>query len=328
MRYAAVILLLLLLLMYSIHRMRKYPLAKGIRALALISVSPVLVNLPFIRISNRFLRSLPVPSPLPGQDRIICPFRADDGYTLRLVIYRPRSDGKLPCLLYFHGGGFFFETAPYQYRNMREYAENAGCIVVSLQYRTSDSNPFPRPLKDCIAALRFMLENAEELGIDASRIAVGGDSAGGCLAASLALWARDNGIKLRAQLLIYPVLDRSLSTDSAITMTDSPVWSSRLSSRMWEIYQKNGDEGLPHYLLSPFSASDLSSLPPSYIEIGQYDSLRDEGQLYARRLEEAGCHVVLNDIGGVCHGFDFISHSPIARKAVKERSEVLKKFFS
>ena len=310
---------------WALYRIHRYPLAKGLRMLAVILAPPWLVPLPLIRIGNRLLRRLPLPRPLDGMRlyRISC--KASDGHLMELIAYRPDADTPMPCLLYFHGGGFMFEAAPYIYRNMRAYAET-GCMVVSVSYRTSDKSPFPSQFRDACDALMFILDNARALGIDSKRIAVGGDSAGGCLAAALAIWARDEEkARIIFQMLVYPVLDSSLTTASARQMKDSPLWNSRLSQRMWEIYLRDGLQCMEKHYASPSCCSDLSGLPPAYIEVCEYDSLRDEGLDFALRLEAAGVKAMVAIEKGACHGFDFLFHADISRKAIRRRTEALRR---
>lgn len=318
--------ILVLLAGYAVQRIRKYPLQKGLRLLSLLALDPRMGTRWLFREANRILSRLPRPKALDGMERIESSF-SHGGRDVPLISYRPKTDKMLPCLLYFHGGGFVFESAPYLYRNMRAYADKAGCMVISVGYRTADEAPFPVPFEDCAAALEYIHRNAETLRIDRGNIAVGGDSAGGCLAAAVAIWGRGR-IPIKAQFLIYPVLDSSLSTESARTMDDSPLWNSRMSRVMWELYLRDGYGDLPRLYASPLLADDLSGLPPAYIEVAEYDSLRDEGILYRQRLEAAGIHVDFLEVRGACHGFDVLSHSDIAKEAVRHRAEILNRIFS
>ena len=324
-----VLILIIAAVIWAVYRIHRYTLAKGLRLLALILIPPWLVPLPLIRIGNRLLRRLPLPRPLDGMTLRRISFPASDGHSIELIAYRPDVEATLPCLLYLHGGGFMFEAAPYLYRNMRSYASAAGCMVISVSYRTSALSPFPAQFQDACEALLFIHDNAQALGIDRDRIAIGGDSAGGCLAAALALWDRDEGrVGIILQMLVYPVLDSTLSTDSARLMKDSPLWNSRLSRRMWEIYLRSGLQGMDACYASPSAASDLTGLPPAYIEVCEHDSLRDEGLDYASRLEEAGVRTMAVIEEGACHGFDFLSCTAISRKAIIRRSDILRRMLT
>ena len=168
-----------------------------------------------------------------------------DGERLRLTICQPEeSMDNMPCLVYFHGGGFCLGDAPYIHENVAQYAKEANCMVVFVHYRTSDRYPFPVPFMDCYTALEYVREHCEPWHIDRKRIAVGGDSAGGALAAACAIRSRECGkTDICFQMLVYPVMDARMRTESMKKYTDSPIWNARLTKRMWEIYLRNGDMG-------------------------------------------------------------------------------------
>ena len=234
------------------------------------------------------------------------------------MLFRPKGIDCPPLLIYLHGGGFFFEAASGLYRTCMEYALKGSCALMAVQYRTSDRHPYPAQDEDARTALRYVLQNADAMNIDKERIAVGGDSAGGCLAASLAQWARDEGINLLFQFLVYPVLDRRMSTKSMRIFPDSPIWNARLSRKMWEIL---GAE------TSPAECENFECLPPAYIEVEEYDSLRDEGTEYSERLQKAGVAVDYHFVHGSCHGFDEFMPNTLSRKMMKERISFLRKSF-
>lgn len=150
------------------------------------------------------------PPPLPkGIDRYHIQFPSEDGTPIRLTIYQPKNAGRAtPCLLYFHSGGFCLEDAGYIHHYAVQCAQGAQCVVAFAHYRTSDITPFPTPFQDCYAALRWVRDNSPSLRVDRARFAVGGDSAGGALAAACTLRTRnENGPRLCFHLLIYPVTD-------------------------------------------------------------------------------------------------------------------------
>lgn len=235
-----------------------------------------------------------------------------------------RKDNTLPALVYFHGGGFFFGAAANHYRAAKSYLLGAGVKVVFVQYRLAPRNKFPIPPEDCYAAYLWTLENADKLGIDKERIAVGGDSAGGALAAAVSLMARDRGVKIPYfQLLIYPVTDRSMDTESNRRFTDTPMWNSTLSKSMWRGYAPEVDEASLPYA-SPREARDFSGLPDAYVELAEFDCLHDEGLIYARSLEAAGIDVVINETKGTMHGFDVVEKAPTSIAAIASRIEYMK----
>lgn len=201
-------------------------------------------------------------------------------------------------------------------------------MVVFVHYRTSDTAPFPAPFWDCYAALEWVWDNAPKLRLDRARIAVGGDSAGGALAAACALRARDKGgPRLCFQLLVYPVTDCRMETASMTKYTDSPLWNARLNRKMWELYLRDGDCGMPEYA-SPMLARDFSGLPPAYVEVEEFDCLHDEGTAYAKVLEAAGVDVQLEDVKGTFHGFDFFTGKEIAKTMAEKRTQALRQAFA
>lgn len=163
---------------FCVYRDRKYPVRRELRFANKLVVPGFAVRLETARLSNRFLSALPLPEPPHGVKRQSTRIQSGDGAFVDLTIYRPAAlAGEAPCLVYFHGGGFCTRDAGYIHRYAARYAEGAGCMVVFVHYRTSDIAPFPKPFQDCHAALRWGWENGPALGVDRTRIAVGGDSA-------------------------------------------------------------------------------------------------------------------------------------------------------
>ena len=305
--------LLAIAVAWCIYRMRRYPLAKGLRLLAPVFLPSFMLARPLLRLANAFLRHAPMPKVLAG-------LSAQEGIadTVPYILYRPEAVPAPPLLIYIHGGGFFYEADSGLYRLCMEYALGAGCAVMVIRYRTSDRYPYPAQDDDCRTALLYAIREGGRLGMDTSRIAAGGDSAGGCLAASLAQWAADEGIRLRFQFLVYPVLDRRMQTESMKRFQDSPIWNGKLTRRMWEILKADA---------SPAERGDLAGLPPAYVEVEEYDSLRDEGTEYAMRLRAAGVPVSYHFVHGSCHGFDEFFHNPVSERMVKERISYIKESF-
>lgn len=176
---------------WCILRDKKYPVRRELRFANKLVCPGWAVNLGTAKLSNRMLDRMPLSVPPQGVERRSIPIRSEDGTTIRLTVYRPRDlDQTAPCLVYYHGGGFCVRDASYIHRYAAQYAQEAQCAVVFVHYRTADIAPFPAPLEDCYAALRWVWDNAASLRLDRARIAVGGDSAGGALAAACALRAR------------------------------------------------------------------------------------------------------------------------------------------
>ncbi len=251
-----------------------------------------------------------------------------DGKDIEVLVMEPYGqEAPAPCLVYYHGGGFFFGAAGYHYKLARRYALEGACKVVFVQYRLAPRHPHPTPSEDCYAGLRWVFESAEKLGIDPARVAVGGDSAGGALAAAVCQMARDRGTTLPCgQLLIYPVTDRRMDYHSCRAYTDTPMWNARLSKKMWEAYVQEAEVANLAYA-SPMEAATFAGLPPAYVETAEFDCLHDEGVAYALALQGAGVEVELNETEGTMHGFDIAREAPITREAVATRIAYLQKIF-
>ena len=309
---------------WCIHRNWKYPVRRELRFANKLTVPGWVLNAGTAKLANRALSWMALPEPPRGIERREYQISSEDGTPIRLTVYRPEAvDQALPCLVYFHGGGFCFRDAGYIHRYVAQYAQGAQCAVVFVHYRTSDATPFPTPFEDCCAALHWVWDNAPELRIDRARIAVGGDSAGGALAAACALRARDEGgPKLCFQMLIYPVTDSRMGTVSMKRFADSPLWNAKLNRKMWAMYLRNGVNGTPEYV-SPMLVSDFSGVPPAYVEVEEFDCLHDEGIAYAQALRAAGVEVQLEDVPGTFHGFDFFTKKQTSRDIVQKRVRAL-----
>ena len=315
---------------WCIHRNQKYPVRRELRFSNKLVVPGWTLNLKTVEMANRALdrMALTLPAPPQGVESWGTQFSAADGTSVRLTRYRPKGlDWAAPCLAYFHGGGFCMRDAGYIHRYAARYAEGAGCEVVFVHYRTADIAPFPMPFEDCYAALRWVWENASRLRLDRARIAVGGDSAGGALAAACALRSRDEGgPRLCFQLLVYPVTDSRMETDSMRKYTDSPMWNARLNRKMWDLYLRDGDHGMPQYA-APLLAADFSNLPPAYVEVEEFDCLHDEGIAYAKALAKASVEVQVENVKGTFHGFDFFVDKKIAKVMAEKRIQALRDEF-
>lgn len=254
---------------------------------------------------------------------------SSDGSRFEVITMTPPGlQRPAPALLYYHGGAFAMSYASSHLDNCARYAKEAGCIVAFVDYRLGPKFPFPCGFDDCYAALQWTLGEARSLGIDTRRVAVGGDSAGGALAAGVAQKARDEHlVELCAQLLIYPVLDNTCSTVSATEFVDVPLWNAVSNLRMWEMYlSRYRGAPVPPYA-APASGA-LQDLPPTYVETAEFDPLRDEGRHYAGALESHGVTVVRNDTRGTVHGYDGHAKSAISLDSMRQRIEFLKQAFS
>ncbi|MAI35224.1 MAG: hypothetical protein CBE00_11980 [Planctomycetaceae bacterium TMED240] len=218
-------------------------------------------------------------------------------------VYRPELKDTPPVLVYFHGGGWVLGSLETHDAICRALANAARCVVIAVDYRLAPEHPFPKGLQDCQAVVRWVREASEELAVDGERVAVGGDSAGGNLAAAVANCNRDENAKpLCHQLLVYPVIDAERATGSYRENAEGYLLTALGMKMFWDLYL--GDSAASKSALaSPARAADLTDLPPTTVITAQYDPLRDEGEIYAERLKAAGNQVALRRWDGVFHGF-------------------------
>lgn len=240
-------------------------------------------------------------------------------------IYEPtRREAPVPALLFFHGGAFVAGTLETEDARCREYVRRAGIVVLSVDYRLAPEHPYPAGFDDCYDSLVWLSRSAHHLGVDPARIAVGGSSAGGALAAAVALAARDRGhADIALQLLLYPVIDDRLATWSMSQFVATPGWNRPNSVHMWRHYLRAHDGEVPPYA-APARATDLSGLPPAYVMTADRDPLRDEGIDYAVRLVAADVTTEIHNFPGAFHGFDSAAPSArLSQRAMAEQCAVL-----
>lgn len=251
-----------------------------------------------------------------------------DGGEFEILVFEPYAIiEKSPCLVYIHGGGFIFGAGDYNYKIAKEYALGLGAKLIFVNYRLAPKHPHPTPAEDCYTGLRFAFENAEKYSIDKTKIGVAGESAGGCLSTAVCLMARDRGTDMPCfQLLIYPVTDITMDTDSNRRFTDTPVWNSELSKMMWPAYVPDRSRDDICYA-APMQAKHFGDLPPAYVETAEFDCLHDEAINYANAMKDAGVLVEINETRGTMHGFDSMLDAPTTRKVVATRIEFMKKHF-
>lgn len=224
---------------------------------------------------------------------------------LPVRIYNPAPGTSRPLVVYFHGGGWVVGNIEVVDKPCRALADASGCVVASAQYRLAPETKFPGPVEDCYAVTRWLAEHAVDLGGDPGRLVVAGDSAGGNLAAAVALMSRDRGgPEIAYQLLIYPVTAPARGTRFASYRdnADGYLLTRGGMEWFWDHYLTSPADGDNPYA-SPLRASDLSGLPPAMVVTAEFDPLRDEGAAYADRLREAGVKVTASRYDGVVHGF-------------------------
>ncbi|MFI9786782.1 alpha/beta hydrolase [Kitasatospora sp. NPDC051984] len=225
------------------------------------------------------------------------------GGPLPLRVYRPEVDAQLPVLLYLFGGGWTLGSPDTSDAICRRLTNAVGCVTVSVGYRLAPEHPFPAAVHDVIAAAEWIAAHAAELGADAERIAVAGDSAGGNLAAALTLAAHERGgPAIRHQLLVYPNTDHAADTPSVREHDDPLLFNRRSVAWYWGHYLADPADGA-NPLASPLRAPSLAGLPPATVITAEYDPLRDEGEAYAEALRAAGVPVELRRYEGMPHGF-------------------------
>ncbi len=221
-----------------------------------------------------------------------------DGVPCRL--YDPRNRHGAPVLVYLHGGGWISGSLESVDRACRRLADRSGCAVFSIGYRLAPEAPWPAAIHDAEAAVAWLRANATDLGLDGTRLAVAGDSAGGNLAAILARRARDAGEPYRYQVLVYPVID-AVSTMDPGTGAETGLSAGEMAL-FWDHYLPDGaDRTDPD--VSPSRAPSLAGLPPALVITAEYDVLRGEGEAYAKAMVDAGVPVVLTRYQGMIHSF-------------------------
>lgn len=233
------------------------------------------------------------------QDRTI----PGPGPDIPVRIYTPAGPGPFPILAWFHGGGWVVGDLDSADGTARQLTVGANCVTVSVDYRLAPETKFPGASDDCYAAIVWAAEHAAELNGDTTRLAVGGDSAGGNLAAAVSLMARDRqGPALAFQLLVYPVTDRNFTTASYTNNADGYLLSKASMEWYWDHYLSDPSHASNPYA-APLQAPDLSGLPPALVITAEYDPLCDEGEAYGARLKAAGIPTVCTRYDGMIHGF-------------------------
>ncbi|WCT72802.1 alpha/beta hydrolase [Sphingomonas naphthae] len=247
-----------------------------------------------------------------------------------LVIYRPEKPcGPLPAIFHIHGGGYVGGAADQMEFLHRPLVKALGCVLVSVDYRLAPEAPFPAAIEDCYAGLAWVIAHGWALGIDPARIGVMGESAGGGLAAALALMVRDRGgYALAFQHLIYPMLDdRTCVTADPHPHAGQFIWPPHNNHYGWGalLGHAPGIDGVSPYA-APARATDLSGLPPTYIATGALDLFVEEDMDYARRLLRAGVATELHVYPGAFHGFDMFPGAAVAAQAVRDSRDALARF--
>lgn len=230
------------------------------------------------------------------------------------------------ALLVLHGGGFGYKTAPHQLTNAFEYTSKLNCKTYLVDYHLLPKFPFPAAYEDSLKTYEYLISNADKLKINPKKIIVLGDSAGGCLAASLCNTVESKNLpRPCCQVLIYPVTDNSMTTDSMKKFTDTPLWNAKNNQRMWKMYLKDCTPQ-QEQIAVPTKNPLPKVLPPTYIETAEFDCLHDEAILYAEKIKNHTTELQIHETKGTFHGYDMLSSHPISKDSVEKRISFMKKW--
>lgn len=248
---------------------------------------------------------------------------------LPIKIYTPIGVGPFPGVVIFHGGGWVAGNIEINGVQHQQLAHDSRSVVIAVNYQKAPEHRFPVPFDDCYATLEWVFENSSELNINQEEIGVAGDSAGGNLAAAVALKARDEkGPKIAFQILIYPAVDYKFDYPSMIENATGYSLTTQGMKWYWDQYMES-ESDLDNPYFRPMAASDLSGLPPTLTITAELDPLRDEGEIFAARLQEAGVKSVLKRYDCLIHGFMLMQgFLPEARQAIRDIAENIREFIA
>lgn len=247
---------------------------------------------------------------------------------LPIRIYRPTDNPAAPAIVHFHGGGFVLNYLDMYDASMARLANQSGFTIIGVHYQKAPEHPFPIPFDDCYATLRWVIDHADELRIDPTKIGVAGDSAGATLASAVALKARDHSIELAFQLLIYPCNGRDFSTPSYQEMATGYGLTTKAMKWFWEQYLQGGSHDLNPYAV-PMSADSFHDLAPAILITAEFDPLLSDGQHYAALLERDEVPVIYKQFDGMIHGFfTNMAVTPTSKTAIDFAAVELKKLIT
>lgn len=279
---------------------------------------------PFEELSPADARALYNAGQVPSTE-VVYEIRDVQAGSIPCRLYRPSAKTDLGLLVFFHGGGWVIGDLNSHDGVCRSLANKSGHAVLSVDYRLAPEHKFPAAFDDCVAAVKWAFENAKDLGIDNSRMAVGGDSAGGNLAAAVAL---AEVVPLKFQMLIYPAVDMRMESPSINENADAPILTKSVMA--WFVaHYMSSDVDRANINASPMLASDeqLKRMPPAIVITAQFDPLRDEGEAYGKRLAENGVSATITRYNGAFHGFfNMITILDDAQSAHAQASTLLKKY--
>lgn len=247
---------------------------------------------------------------------------------VKVEVFEPSNiKEKLPCLIYVHGGAFSYKASAYHKKLACVYALKAKCRVYFPEYHLTPKYPYPAAYGDVLALYKHIIKHSEELKIDDEKIGIAGDSAGAALAALICNQYECENLKPPCiQMLVYPLTDVTMQTDSMKRFSDTPLWNSKNNKRMWSYYCRDL-KAEDIYNASPMHSNLPQIIPDTYIETAEYDCLHDEGILYGKKLREAGAKVEINETRGTIHGYDLAITTQIAIRNIQKRIAFLRKGF-
>lgn len=250
------------------------------------------------------------------------------GLAYRVEIFEPAHErGELPCLIYVHGGAFSYKASVYHKKLACLYAMKANCRVYFPDYHLTPKYPYPAAYDDVLSLYQCIMEHTAEFGIDQEKIGMAGDGAGASIAALICNQYEREGLKRPClQMLVYPLTDAGMQTDSMKRFADTPLWNAKNNRRMWRYYC-GGLRAEDTYGASPMHSRLPQLIPDTYIETAEYDCLHDEGVLYGKKLREAGAKVEINETKGTIHGYDSALQTSIAARNIEKRILFLKREF-
>lgn len=251
-------------------------------------------------------------------------FQSYDLGGFNVYFVKPKNQNNIPCILYLHGGAFVFPAYKSHYTTCLKYLKQAKTSILFVDYRLAPKNKYPSGENDCKKALDWLYGNAETLSVNDKKIGVAGDSAGGNLAAKLSVYAKKAEYPLKCQAFIYPVVDPFLHTESIQKFTDTPMWNAKLNEKMWRYYfgEENYENKVYENILDGEDLSDC----PAFLEVCEFDCLKDEGLNLGNKLLKNGTTVTTSIVKGAMHGFD-IKNCKTTDDAVEKRVGFFKSVF-
>lgn len=306
---------------------KKYNYNRDLKLFSFLNPPVVLPLLPFMQFFMKAFYYTDFPDKeLSSKD--ITVYTRDNG-KIPARVYTPagKENEKLPCIIFYHGGGFVYNAAPHHFTLAKNLAKAVGARVIFPDYRLAPKHPFPAAVNDAFDTYLFVRKNAFALGIDENKIVLCGDSAGGNLSAVTCLLAKENGIaQPAAQLLLYPFVDGDRETESMKEFTDTPMCNAKAAVQYNKSYIPDGTADKA-YLFSAVDAPDHSGLAEAYIETAEFDCLHDGGVKYFEKLKKSGTEATLFETKGTMHGYDIATKSETYALCMKKRTEFLKKIF-